>query len=177
MLENIIEKYQKTIDEWMQIISELNFSKHNEKVNFLVENYHLGKFQADLLVHKYQKSDSASIDEDTLIENQFKNKEHFLDLYKELIEFILGFGNDIEIVAKKNYISLRRKKQFLILQASSKTRFDISLFLKGESGNEVLIPIDTPNSMCSHKISISSSKIELTEEMKKYINQSYQLAK
>jgi len=71
---------------------------------------------------------------------------------------ILKFGGDIEVAPKNNYVSLRRKKQFVILQPSTKTRFEIGLNLRGHEPEGRLEAITSANAMCSHRINISDTK-------------------
>jgi hypothetical protein len=55
-------------------------------------------------------------------------------------------------------VSLRRKKQFAILQPATKTRFEIGINLKGQEPKGKLEAINTPNAMCSHRINLSEIK-------------------
>ena len=43
----------------------------------------------------------------------------------------LEFGKDLEVSPKKTYVSLRRNKQFALIQPSTATRVDVGLNLKG----------------------------------------------
>ena len=40
-------------------------------------------------------------------------------------------GKDVEVAPKKAYVSLRRNKQFALIQPSTRTRVDLGLNLKG----------------------------------------------
>ena len=72
-----------------------------------------------------------------------------------LIALVRGFGEDVELAPKKGYVSLRRKKQFALLQPSTKDRFDIGLALKGESPAGRLEAAGSWNAMVSHRIRIA----------------------
>ncbi len=52
-------------------------------------------------------------------------------------------------------MSLRRKKQFAVLQPATKTRFEIGINLKGQEPKGKLEAINSANAMCSHKINLS----------------------
>ena len=91
----------------------------------------------------------------------------------KLINGILKFGNDIEISPKKTYVSLRTKKQFAILQPATKTRFEIGLNLKGEKSSGILEEIKATNSMCSHKINLTSLD-EVNSEVLNWVKASYE---
>jgi len=43
---------------------------------------------------------------------------------------ICAFGDDVDQVAKKGYLSLRRRKQFAMIQPSGAGRIDVGLILK-----------------------------------------------
>jgi predicted transport protein len=105
---------------------------------------------------KVLASDSASAtDTDTLIENQYKGKEHLKPYYDKLIKAIQSFGGEFEIAPKKTYVSLKRKKQFVVMNPASKTRFEIGFNLKGVEPKGRL-EAEKPNGICSDKISLSA---------------------
>ena len=103
---------------------------------------------------------------------QYKGKEHFKPLYDKLVNEISQFGNNIEIAPKKAYVSLRSKKQFAILNPATKSRFEIGLIIKDQKGEGVLEEIKTSNSMCSHKINLSSIE-EINHEVMNWIKIAY----
>ena len=80
------------------------------------------------------------------------------------MEVIGSFGGDIEFSPKKAYVSVRRKKQFAILQPSTKTRFDIGLNLKGIEPAGKLEKAGSWNAMCTHRVKLES-EADLTAEM------------
>ncbi len=87
----------------------------------------------------------------------------------------MQFGDDIEIAPKNAYVSMRRKKQFAILQPTTKTRFEIGINLKGQAPSGILEEIKTPNAMCSHKINLST-EADVTLEVIQWLKKSYEKA-
>lgn len=83
---------------------------------------------ANLIAHKAKGSDAGSAEnQDDLIVKQYKGKEHLKPIYDQLISEIKAFGDDIEIAPKNAYVSLRRKKQFALLNPATKQ--DLKLVL------------------------------------------------
>ena len=51
-------------------------------------------------------------------------------LHDALLTAITAFGDDIDQVPKKGYLSLRRRKQFAMIQPSAIGRIDLGLILR-----------------------------------------------
>ncbi len=172
MIENLYKNTGKTLDEWVGIVQEQQFSKHNEAIKFLKDSYQMSHGFANLIAHSAKKqtqtSEGGSPD---LVEQQYKGKEHWKPLYTALHEQILQLGKDVEVSPKNSYVSYRRKKQFAILNPATKTRFEVGLNLKGQEAGGRL-QAEKPNSMCSHKIALSSLE-ELDEEVMNWIKTAY----
>ena len=49
-------------------------------------------------------------------------------------------------------MSLRRSKQFALIQPSTATRMDLGLVLKGEDAGGMIEPSGSFNAMCTHRI-------------------------
>lgn len=173
MIENLKKNTGKTLEQWIAIVQKENFEKHGEILKFLKEKYEFTHGFANLVAHKARSSDACSAENtDDLITNQYKGKEHFKTIYDRLILEISAFGNDIEIAPKNMYVSLRRKKQFAILNPATKTRFEIGINLKGQEPKGKL-EAEKPNSMCSHKIKISEIS-EIDKEIMNWIKIAYE---
>src|SRR5690606_7304555 len=122
-----------------------------------------------------KETDAGSAEnQDELITRQYSGKEHFKPVYDRLLSEIKAFGNDIEVAPKNAYVSLRRKKQFAILNPATKTRFEIGLNLKGQETTGKL-EAEKPNAMCSHKLSISGLQ-DIDEEVIGWLKKAYDAA-
>ncbi len=169
MIENLHKNTGKTLEQWIEIVKNENFSKHGEVIKSLKDTHGLTHGYANLIAHKAKGTDAGSAEnQNDLIESQYKGKEHFKPLYDRLTAEIQKLGKDIEIAPKNAYVSFRRKKQFATLQPATKTRFEIGINLKGQEPKGKL-EAEKPNSMCSHKINltdISGIDKEVTEWIK-----------
>lgn len=172
MIENLYKNTGKTLEEWIAIVKQQQLKKHGETVKFLKETHGLTHGFANLIAHKAKGSDAGSADNpEDLITKQYKDKEQFKPIYDRLIAEIQSFGQDIEIAPKNTYVSLRRKKQFAILNPATKTRFEIGINLKGQEAKGKL-EAEKPNAMCSHKINITSIK-DIDNEVIGWIKTAY----
>ena len=52
MIKNMVDKTGKSIDEWIIIVNEQKYMKHNELVNFLKKEYLITHGYANLIVRK-----------------------------------------------------------------------------------------------------------------------------
>jgi predicted transport protein len=159
MINNLKKNTGKSLDQWIAIVRKEKFEKHGTAMKFLKGEHGLTHGFANLIVHKSKGSDAGSVtDKKSLIDAQYKGKEHWLPLYEKLLSKIEKFGSDIEIAPKKSYVSLRRKKQFAMLIPATKTRYEIGLNAKGHEGDQLAEAVTKANSMCSHKIKLTSEK-------------------
>ena len=131
MIENLYKNTGKTLEQWIETVKNENFVKHGEIIKFLKETHGLTHGFANLIAHKAKGSDAASADNpEDLITKQYEGKEHLKPIYDKLMSAIKTFGDDVEIAPKKTYVSVRRKKQFALLNPATKTRFEIGINLK-----------------------------------------------
>lgn len=176
MMDNLHKNTGKSLEEWVEIVKQKQFAKHSEIQKFLKEEHNFTYGYANLVAHKTLATDAGSAENpEALIESQYKGKEHLRPIYDKLMGEILTFGPDIEIAPKNAYISLRRKRQFAILQPATKTRFEIGLNLKGQEPDGILELVTGANAMCSHKIKIESVD-EITPYIIGWIRKSYEKA-
>ena len=79
-----------------------------------------------------------------------------------------------EIAPKKTYVSLRRGKQFAILQASTRTRVDVGLNLGADrETTERLEASGSFNSMVSHRVRLSDAA-EVDDELMGWVREAYE---
>lgn len=84
-------------------------------------------------------------------------------------------GKDVEISPKKTCVSFRRNKQFALIQASSATRVDLGINLKGEPVNARLEASGSFSAMVSHRVRLTSPK-DVDAAVKRWLKQAYDAA-
>lgn len=158
LVVNIEKITGKTVSEWIAIVQSLKLATHGQIVSMLKSEYGFTHGYANYIAHKSLKSDAGSAtDSASLISEQYKGeKKLLLPIYELLVSHIQGFGSDVLIDPKKSYVSFKRKKQFALIQPSTKTRLDIGLNLKGKAPGGILELSGTFNAMCSHRIRIET---------------------
>jgi len=176
-LKNIETKTGHTLDELRTIILESGLQKHGEIRQMLIERFGLGFGDASMLVHFAQDSDGQSAAEaaglssaDVLAEIYTGTKAPLRPLHEDLMAAIQGFG-PFEIVPKKGYVSLRRKRQFAMLGPASKGRLEVGINLKGVEGTERL-EVQPPGGMCQFKVFLTRPE-EVDAELIGWIRQAY----
>jgi hypothetical protein len=78
----------------------------------------------------------------------------------------------VEVVPKKTGVSLRRTKQFAVVEAASAKRVQLGIQLKGEATTERLL---TGNAMCSHRVNLTSLG-EVDDELLGWLRAAYERA-
>lgn len=171
MIDNMPEKTGKSLDEWHQLLKQRSFAKHSEAVNYLKKDFGVTHGFANTIVHLYNAGDQQT----DPAEDQYRGKERLLPIFESLQQFISSLGQDVELAPKKNYISVRRKKQFAILQPSTKSRFDLGLNIRGKEPEGKLEAAGSWNAMCTHRVRIENEQ-EVTKEVKGWIKEAYEQA-
>jgi predicted transport protein len=175
-IANIEKSTGKKLSEWTAILNKSGFSKHGELVNFLKTKHGFTHGNANMLVHTAKQSHAQAEENDTDWKaEQYKGKEELKNWYDTIMKEINKFGNDVEVSPKKAYVSLRRKKQFAILQPSTKTRLDIGLNIKGTAPSGIAEAAGSWNAMCTHRIKVEDKKM-LNEVLINWIKLGYEQA-
>jgi hypothetical protein len=156
MISNFKEKTGKTLEQWIAIAKKSGEEKHGAIVKYLKAEHGMTHGFANLVVHKTLKSDAGSASDVDLVALQYSGpKAELKPIYDAVIKAVNGLGKDVEVSPKKSYVSLRRNKQFALVQPSTRTRVDLGINLKGEPANERLELSGSFNSMVSHRVRLS----------------------
>lgn len=175
-ISNIEKNTGKTLKQWIDIVNKCGFTKHGELVKFLKNKHGFTHGNANVVVHFAKQSHAgATENSDDLITEQYKGKENLKPWYDKIMVEINKFGKDVEVAPKKAYVSLRRKKQFALIQPSTKERLDVGLNIKGVEPSGVVEDGKKWNAMCTHRIRIENEKA-INKELVNWIKQAYDQA-
>jgi hypothetical protein len=173
MIRNLEEKTGKSLDQWIVVAKKGRGTKHGEIVKHLKENG-LTHGYANLVAHSMLQSAAVHADEGDLIESQYAGPKAALrPIYDKLMAEVSAFGDDVEVAPKKAYVSLRRKKQFAIVQPSTATRLDVGINLKGTPAKGRLEESGSFNAMVSHRVRLASAS-DVDKELVGWLKKAYE---
>jgi len=157
MESNIAEKTGRPVPEWIGVVRNSGLKKHGEIVKLLKADHGFTHGYANLVAHQALRSSAAHQDDTDLVAAQYAGPKAALKpIYDKLLEAARPFGPDLEVAPKKTYVSLRRKKQFALIQPSTKTRVDLGINLKGQDPAGRLEASGSFNAMVSHRVRLES---------------------
>lgn len=174
MVQNLKENTGKTLEQWMKIAKATKLEKHGQIVSFLKEQHEVGHGYANLIAQKTLEPVGGAAGGDDLVESQYSGAKAGLKPIYEALRAAMGkFGGDVAFSPKKAYVSVRRGKQFAILQPSTATRLDVGINLKGKPTTARLEASGSFNAMVSHRVRVESSG-EVNKELVGWLKEAYE---
>ena len=174
MLANLPEKTGKKLDDWLKIISASGHEKHGQIVKFLKTDHGVTHGFANLIANRALGGGESS--DTDLIEAQYAGaKADLRPIYTKIEAYVKKLGKDVEIAPKKASVSLRRSKQFALVQPSTKTRVDLGLNLKGRDPEGRLEASGSFSAMVSHRVRLSGPE-DVDDDVMRWLKEAYQEA-
>jgi len=181
-IRTIEQQYGKSLNVWIAIVKESGLTKHTDMVAMLKSQYGMSHGSAHRVALKAREADAVSIakaagasgrDPAALL---YSGKKAGLKaLHDALMTAITTFGDDIELAPKKGYVSLRRKKQFAMIQPTTATRIDLGLNLKDVPTTERLESAASFNALFTHRVRVNTIN-DVDAELVAWLKQAYDLA-
>lgn len=175
-INNIQKKTGMSLEELSAIVKKSGLTKHGEIRDMLKEKLGLGHGDANTLVHVVLQSDGTRAAEgksaDAVLDEIYSGaKAGFRPIHEKLMKEIQKFG-EFEIVPKKGYVSLRRKKQFAMIGPKTNTRFEVGINAKDFKKNARLLE-QPKGSMCNYIVNVSDAK-EVDAELVSWIKSAFE---
>jgi hypothetical protein len=173
MIANLPAKTGKSLDEWLAVAAKSGKAKHGEIVKYLKSEHGLTHGYANQIALRAVAAANPSANGEDPVAAQYAGpKASLKPIYDKLLKVVQGFGSDVEAAPKKAYVSLRRNKQFAILQPSTATRLDVGINLKGVKAAGRLEASGSFNPMLTHRVRVESMK-DVDAELTKWLRQAY----
>ncbi len=177
MIANMPAKTGKSLDEWRAVLAASGLAKHGDLLKLLEGEHGVTHGFANTIAHLYRE-DSAPTPPpagDDLVEAQYANKPNLRPIHDALVVAARAFGPDVEVSPKKGSVSLRRKKQFALIQPTTKTRVDLGIQLKGHPPEGKLESGELWKGMCSHRIQLTR-EADVDAEVLDWMRRAYEAA-
>jgi hypothetical protein len=168
--QNLHEKTGRTMPEWFTVLEATGFDKHTEIMNWLKSEHGVSHGFANGIALQFRSRNDAST-EDDLVDVQYAGeKAELRPILDQIIELTAGFGDDVDVAPKKTSVSLRRSKQFAVIEAVSASRVQVGLQLRDHPTSDRLLAW---GGMCSHKVNLSSAS-EVDGELAGWLREAYE---
>jgi len=168
-LRNIERTYGRSIDDLVADVSASGLTKHPEVVAMLKGRYGMTHGAA----HRV-----ALVARDRLTGSQRQPPAALpasvQTVYEELLRIIATLGDDIEQLPKKGYVSLRRRKQFAMLQPGAKW-LNLGLILPGVEPGGRLESAAKWNELFTHRVRVASAA-DIDAEIRGWLLDAYRAA-
>lgn len=174
---NLETQTGKSRAQWIALANQQRLAKHGELVAWLKGTHGLGHGNANLIaVRAREAAEGVTAGSDDLVAAQYAGaKAELRPLYDKLIEAVQQFGADVEVAPKKSNVSLRRSKQFALIQPSTADRIDVGLNLKGVEPAGRLEASGSFSAMVSHRVRLAKGA-QVDSELKRWLKQAYDAA-
>ena len=172
MIDNIPARTGRTLTDWFDVLDAAELPQHGKAMAFLKSEHGLTHGFANLLVtlHRQRESETGP---DDLVDAQYAGTKAALrPLYDRLIAAAGALGSDVEIAPKKTGVSLRRAKQFALIEAPSRTRVALGLNLRDVEASGRLL---AAGGMCTHRMDVSAIE-EIDAELLGWLREAYNRA-
>jgi len=144
-IRNIEARYGKTMAQWSAIIAASGLTRHQDVVGLLKSEYglpHGAAHRVSLPVRQQpgpgqpgpgqpgQAGQAGPATAGDPVSALYTGRKAALrPLHEALMTAVLALGDDVEVAPKKGYLSLRRGRQFAMIQPSGAGRIDVGLIL------------------------------------------------
>ncbi|MFO1078378.1 MAG: DUF4287 domain-containing protein [Planctomycetota bacterium] len=173
MIDNLAAKTGKDLAAWLRI-AEKGGDTHGAIVKFLKGEHGLTHGYANLVAQRtLEKRSGGPASAGDLVAVQYAGPRAALKpIHDALVAAARKLGRDVVVDAKKTGVSLRRGRQFALIQPATNTRIDLGLRLDLPLGGRLE---KWPNTMCTHRVRLSSVA-DVDREVLGWLEQSYAAA-
>ncbi len=168
---NIEAQTGRSVESWTTAVQQQGVVKHGAIVAWLKSDHGLSHAHANHIAKRTTEAATPRSTDDPAA-HLFEGKEGLRPIYDALVAEAASFGPDVEVAPKKANASLRRRKQFALIQPSTHTRVDLGLILKGRSPAGRLEMSGSFNAMFTHRVKLAATD-EIDAELLGWLREAY----
>jgi len=177
LIRNLEANTGKSIEAWIAMARASGHTKHGQIVAALKKDHGLTHGYANQVAHRALASLAplAESEGDPIDALYSGAKAGLRPIHDALTAAIKRFGDDVEFSPKKAYVSVRRSKQFALIQPSTSTRVDVGLILKEIPASGRLEESGSFNAMFTHRVRLATPA-DVNGELITWLRRAYDTA-
>lgn len=172
MIDNLPASTGRSLSEWYTVLDDSGLEKHTDLMNVLKSEHGVSHGYANGIVLQYRSRGISQNDDDLVAAQYAGAKAGLIPIYDALVAAVGSFGADVEVAPKKSSVSLRRSKQFALIEPASSKRVQLGIQLPGEGTTDRLL---SGNAMCSHRVNLASVA-DVDDELLGWLRRAYDRA-
>ena len=172
---NLAAQTGATVEDWIARARAKGLVKHGEIMAWLKAEHGFGHGHANLVAKRALAVPAEAAGEDGVGHLFQGPKAAIRPLYDAVATAALALGPDVELAPKKSNVSVRRRKQFALLQPSTASRLDLGLILKDVAPTGRLEASGSFNAMFTHRVRLAAVS-DLDAEVKGWLKAAYDAA-
>jgi hypothetical protein len=174
---NLPDRTGKSLEQWANLVKAKGPKATKERVDWLRKKHGLGGPTATVIVAAAEGRDLTATyeDSDALVDAMYSGTKAALrPIHEAALKAAQALGKDVTASARKTYMTLSRKRQFAVIQPSTKTRVDIGFALSKVKATSRLKKTTTVGGgRITHSIACSKPS-DVNAEVKKWLKAAYE---
>jgi hypothetical protein len=154
-LRNITATTGMTVDQFTAEAAARGLSSHGQILWFLKSEHGLTHGNANLVALKVREQLAGGpAAADDLLDAQYRgDKAALRPIHDRIVAMATGLGPDVTVVVQKTGVSLRRRRQFGVIQAPSAKRVQLGLNLAATPDDPRIV---ATTGMCSQRVDLTA---------------------
>ncbi len=171
LIESLPEKTGKSLEEWSSILDATGLEKHGQLLSHLKAEHGVTHGFANSIAILHRERGIERTDDDLVDAQYVGAKAGLRPVADRLVEIARSLGDDVEIAPKRTSVSLRRHKQFALIEPASAQRIALGLNLGDAPASARLL---TVKGMCTHRVDVRTLD-DIDDELVDWLKQAYEL--
>jgi hypothetical protein len=172
----IVERTGKTYEDWLEILRAEGPQEEREQREWLKREHAFTSNYALWIVEGLAGHGPENYDPDANVEAQYSGKKAALrPMYDQLLNLGLSIAPDVKACPCGTIVPLFRKHVFAQLKATTNTRVDLGLCLRGVPASDRLIDTggEAKGDRITHRIPITSL-VEIDDFVRTWLRNAYE---
>ncbi|HYW27405.1 MAG TPA: DUF5655 domain-containing protein [Terriglobales bacterium] len=167
-IRNIEAAYGKPIEAWIELIRASGLTKHNEVVAMLKSEHGMTHGAAHRVSLVARQASGGEAPAGALYQGK---RAALLPIHERLMAAVRALGDDVELAPKRGYVSLRRRKQFAMIQPAA-AHVDLGLILTDVPATARLEPAGSFNALFTHRVRVGAPD-DVDDELVAWLREAY----
>jgi hypothetical protein len=164
----------RSMDEWVKLVHDSGKAGHGQIIDWLKAEHGFTHGNANRVALLARQATSPSPSGSDLVDAQYAGtKTPLRPIYDLLVAAARELGDDVDVSPKKTGVSLRRTKQFALVQAPSAKR--VVLGLNHGSPLPAAGRLRAVTGMCTHEV-VLTSIADVDDDVRRWLRAAYDQA-